>query len=142
MIAPSIEVSVVRKCSGRTGGTDPYNDSAGKHGGRNRRRDVACGVDVVTAFDDGMIERADRGPSLEYSHGTKEAVMTVATMDEQTLKTILKAAIVEVLEERRDLVRDIIEEALEDAGLVAAIDEGLETGLVNSSDIFPLLDAA
>jgi hypothetical protein len=68
--------------------------------------------------------------------------VTVATMDEQTLKAILKAAIVEVLEERRDLVREIIEEALEDAGLIAAIDEGLETDSVNRSDIFPLLDAA
>ncbi len=66
--------------------------------------------------------------------------MSVATMDEQTLKTILKAAIVEVLEERRDLVRAIIEEALEDAGLVGAIDEGLRTGSVNRSDILAVLD--
>jgi len=69
-------------------------------------------------------------------------MMSVATMDEQTLKTILKAAIVEVLEERRDLVRAIIEEALEDAGLVGAIDEGLRTGSVNRSDILAVLGTA
>ena len=63
-------------------------------------------------------------------------------MGEQTLKTILKAAIVEVLEERRDLVRAIIEEALEDAGLVAAIDEGLRTGAVTRSEILAVLDTA
>lgn len=62
-------------------------------------------------------------------------------MHEQTLKTILKAAIAEVLAERRDLVRAIVEEALEDAGLVAAIDEGLGTGAVNRSEILSLLDA-
>ncbi|HEY0602847.1 MAG TPA: hypothetical protein VGD58_08045 [Herpetosiphonaceae bacterium] len=68
--------------------------------------------------------------------------MNMASIDEQTLKTILKAAIVEVLEERRDLVREIIEEALEEAGLVAAIDEGLQTEKVSKTDIFSLLDAA
>jgi hypothetical protein len=68
--------------------------------------------------------------------------MNMESIDEQTLKTILKAAIVEVLEERRDLVREIIEEALEEAGLVAAIDEGLRTETVSRTDIFSLLDAA
>ncbi len=68
-------------------------------------------------------------------------MLSIATMDEQTLKTILKAAIAEVLEERRDLVRAIIAEALEDAGLVAAIDEGLGTGSVNPAEILSLLDA-
>lgn len=68
--------------------------------------------------------------------------MNMASIDEQTLKTILKAAIVEVLEERRDLVREIIEETLEEAGLVAAIDEGLQTETVSKTDIFSLLDAA
>ncbi len=68
--------------------------------------------------------------------------MSTAPFDEQTLKRLLKAAIVEVLEERRDLVGDIIEEALEDAGLVAAIDEGLQTAALSRSDIHALLDAA
>jgi len=63
-------------------------------------------------------------------------------MDEQMLKALLKAAIVEVLEERRDLVREIIEEALEDAGLVGAIDEGLQSNTVSRTDIFSMLDAA
>ncbi len=66
--------------------------------------------------------------------------MNVATMDEQTLKAILKAAIVEVLEERRDLVRDIVDEALEDAGLVAAIAEGEQTPIVSREDVFTALD--
>ncbi len=68
------------------------------------------------------------------------AMMSIAAMDEQTLKTILKAAIVEVLEERPDLLRAIIEEALEDAGLVAAIDEGLRTGPLDRADILAVLD--
>ena len=67
--------------------------------------------------------------------------MDLATMDEQALKAILKAAIAEALEEHRDLVREIIDEALEDAGLAAAIEEGLQTRPVDRADILALLDA-
>jgi hypothetical protein len=38
----------------------------------------------------------------------------------------------EVLEERKDLVRDLPEEALEDIGLVRAIEAGEQTGTVQS----------
>ena len=43
------------------------------------------------------------------------------TADETRLKKLLKAAVVEVLEERRDLVRDALAEAVEDMGMVKAI---------------------
>ena len=67
--------------------------------------------------------------------------MDLATMDEQILKGILKAAIVEAIEEHRDLIRDIVDEALEDAGLVAAIKEGLQTKPVDRADVLTPLDA-
>lgn len=68
--------------------------------------------------------------------------MNLATLDEQTLKTILKAALVEVLEERRDLVHDVIVEALEDIGLVAAIAEGEQTPIVSREAVFAVLNDA
>jgi len=41
------------------------------------------------------------------------------TPDEAKLKELLKSAVVEVLEERRDLVRKAVTEAIEDMGIVS-----------------------
>jgi hypothetical protein len=61
-------------------------------------------------------------------------------IDEVKLKDLLKAAIIEVLEERRDLLRDLQEEALEDIGLTHAIEEGARTDTVSRDEIFGLLE--
>lgn len=50
--------------------------------------------------------------------------MATQSTDEERLKEVVKSALVEVLEERKDLVREVIEEALEDAALARAIEEG------------------
>ncbi len=55
------------------------------------------------------------------------------------LKELLKAALVEVLEERRDLIHDVIEEALEDIALVRAIQAGESTETVSRDEVFKLL---
>jgi ribosomal protein L12E/L44/L45/RPP1/RPP2 len=65
--------------------------------------------------------------------------MATSTEDEDRLKELLKAAIVEVLEERRDLVRELIEEALEDVALARAIEEGQESPLVSRDEVFKIL---
>ena len=67
--------------------------------------------------------------------------MTSTIFDQNELKDILKAAIIEVLEERRDLVRDILEEALEDIGLTYAIEEGEHTTPISRDAIFEALEA-
>jgi len=67
--------------------------------------------------------------------------MTTVSLDEAQLKELLKAALVEVLEERRDLVRDVIEETLEDWGLARAIAEGEQTNTVDRETIFTILNA-
>jgi len=53
---------------------------------------------------------------------------------------VVKSALVEVLEERKDLVREVIEEALEDAALARAIEEGDRTAIVNREEILRTLD--
>ena len=68
------------------------------------------------------------------------SAMADSTLDEGRLKEVLKAAIVEVLEERRDLVRDLIEEALEDIALVRAMEEAEGSPLVSREDVFKILD--
>ncbi len=64
-----------------------------------------------------------------------------AMIDETKLKDALKAAIVEVLEERKDLVREVLEEALEDIALAHAIEEGEQSEFVSRDEVFKALEA-
>lgn len=67
--------------------------------------------------------------------------MSSILIDETKLKEALKSAIVEILEERKDLVRDLFEEALEDLALALAIEEGEQTELVARDEVFNALEA-
>ncbi len=68
--------------------------------------------------------------------------MAQASIEEGRLKELLKTAIVEVLEERRELVLDVFEEALEDVALVRAIEEGERSPLVSRDEVFKPLERA
>jgi hypothetical protein len=68
--------------------------------------------------------------------------MTTATLDEARLKDLFKTAIIEVLEERRDLIRDLLEEAIEDIALAHAIEEGERGERVSRQDVFEILEDA
>ncbi len=46
---------------------------------------------------------------------------------------------IEVLEERRDLVLGLVEEALEDIGMLHAIREGEQSPLVSRDEVFRIL---
>lgn len=46
---------------------------------------------------------------------------------DEALKAVFKSAIVEVVQERKDLVRDIFEEKLEDVAFSKAIAKGEQT---------------
>jgi len=63
----------------------------------------------------------------------------VQRTDEAKLKRLLKAAVVEVLEERRDLVRDALAEAVEDLGMVRAIQEGSRSPSISRDEVFRIL---
>jgi hypothetical protein len=66
--------------------------------------------------------------------------MDSLSIDEGKLKDLLKTAIMEVLQERKDLVRDLLEEALEDIVLVRAIEAGEQTGTVSRDEVFKVLE--
>ena len=66
--------------------------------------------------------------------------MSTTIIDEAKLKEALKAAIVEILEERKDLVREVLEEALEDIALTRAIEEGEQGELVTRDEVFNALE--
>ena len=61
--------------------------------------------------------RIDLSPILPYLFG-------VIAVEERRLKGLLKSAVAEVLQERRDLLRDAIRESFEDVALVRAIQLG------------------
>ena len=63
------------------------------------------------------------------------------SIDEAKLKDLLKSAIAEVLEERREFVKEIIEEAMEDVALARAIDEGVGTDPVSRQEVFTILES-
>lgn len=61
------------------------------------------------------------------------------TVEETKLKELVKAALAEVLEERRDLVREAVAEAIEDLGLIRAIEEGARSETVGRQEVFGIL---
>ncbi len=63
------------------------------------------------------------------------------TTDDAKLKKLLKAAVVEVLEERRDLVSDAVAEAVEDIAMVRAIREGTLSENISREEVFKTLHA-
>jgi hypothetical protein len=70
-----------------------------------------------------------------------EEHMAVTLSDETRLKALLKEALVEVLEQRREWFSTLVAEALEDIALVQAIKEGEATEIVSRDEIFDLLGA-
>ena len=68
--------------------------------------------------------------------------MVAPAIDENQLKEVLKTALVEVLEERSDLLRDVMAEIIEDVALARAIQEGEESEPVSREEVFRILDGS
>ena len=62
------------------------------------------------------------------------------SINQDQLKDLIKAAVAEVLDERRDLLHEVVEEALEDVALVRAIEEGESTELIERKEIFNIIE--
>jgi len=65
-----------------------------------------------------------------------------AMMDDQKTKELFKEAMIELLEERRDLFYDLFAEIIEDTILVNAIKEGSSSNTVSREEIFTILEGA
>jgi len=66
--------------------------------------------------------------------------MSSIIIDDQTLKSLLKEALIEVLQERPGLLRDMLSEAVEDIGLALAIREGESTAAVSKDAVLKALE--
>ena len=60
--------------------------------------------------------------------------------NEAQLKEAIKAALIEFLQERQDLLYDAIERAIEDIAFARAIEEGDRTELIERDEVFAILE--
>lgn len=67
------------------------------------------------------------------------ALMTFS-LEEEKVRELFKGILLELLEERPEVLYDIVLEAIEDAGLVAAITEGESGELVDRVEIDAILE--
>jgi hypothetical protein len=65
--------------------------------------------------------------------------MSETALDTNQLKDLLKTAIVEILQEQKEVFTEIIVEAMEDIALAKAIEEGEDTEPVSREAIFKVL---
>ncbi len=61
-------------------------------------------------------------------------------LSQEELKSIVKSAMVEVLEERDELLREIVEETIEDMALAHAMQEAETEGLMDRAEVFQILE--
>ncbi len=66
--------------------------------------------------------------------------MEQAIIDESRLKEIMKKALIEVFEERKNLFYELVAEVLEDIALVNAIKEGEDDESVSRDEVFSILE--
>jgi hypothetical protein len=62
------------------------------------------------------------------------------TIDDGKLKALLKQVLIELLEEKNELLYDAIAEVVEDIGLAKAIKEGEASPLVSREKVFEALE--
>ena len=67
--------------------------------------------------------------------------MSNISAEEAYLKDLLKQAILEVVQERKDVLQDILVEALEDLALAKAIEEGESTEVVSKAETLQILES-
>jgi hypothetical protein len=60
-------------------------------------------------------------------------------VEESKLKELMKQALLEVLEDRREAIQEILSDVIEDIALTRAIKEGEETESIDRQEIFGIL---
>ncbi len=66
----------------------------------------------------------------------------MTAIEERRLKVLLKDAVVEVLEERHDLLREALQESLDDLAMLRAIQDGERSRLTSRKKVFQRLARA
>lgn len=66
--------------------------------------------------------------------------MEISTTDNDKLKELFKQAIIEAMEEKKDVVHDLLLEAMEDLAMIHAIQEGEDTEPASREEVFEILE--
>ncbi len=66
--------------------------------------------------------------------------MAIVIESDEKLKEVLKSAIVEVLQERQELVREILGDIIEDSAFSKAMAEGEQTPRVSRESVFEVME--
>ncbi len=66
--------------------------------------------------------------------------MTQPKLNNPEFKQLLKEALTETLQEKRELLHDVFVDVVEDIGLTEAIKKGMQTGSVDRSEVFDILE--
>jgi len=66
--------------------------------------------------------------------------MSHVSLEEERIKELFKQAMLELFQERKDILYDLFAEVLEDMALVNAIREGESTETVSREEVFQVLD--
>lgn len=67
--------------------------------------------------------------------------MTVLSLEDKHTKDLMKQALLELFEERRDLFYELFEELFEDKGLANAMREGENSDIVGEKEVMKALGA-
>ena len=65
--------------------------------------------------------------------------MTTLFVEDKHMKDLIKQALVELFQERRDLFYELVEEVLEDVGLANAMREGENSKVVSEKEVMKAL---
>ncbi len=66
--------------------------------------------------------------------------MSTLSVEESTLKNLVKEAILELMHDKRDDFEEVLAEVVEDIGLTKAIEEGESTESVDRAEILRVLE--
>jgi hypothetical protein len=67
--------------------------------------------------------------------------MTILSMEDKRTKDLIKQALLELFEERRDLFYALFEEVFEDVGLANAMREGENSAVISEQEVMKALGA-
>ena len=62
-------------------------------------------------------------------------------IDDRKIKDLFKQAIIEAIEEKKEVVHDLLVEVMEDIAMVRAIQDGEDSGPACRDDIFQILES-
>jgi len=61
-------------------------------------------------------------------------------IDDRKIKDLFKQAIIEAIEEKKEVVYDLLFEVMEDIAMVRAIQDGEDSGPASRDDIFQIIE--